>query len=99
MITYQVFPMGHNFGLMEFIKNVSSLNDILKPMHQEDEISHGELRKRMDASYKANKMIELRVKNLTKCVNWSLLDSTSFSVSPSYHQKVGTRPKKLMQCP
>lgn len=62
MITYQVFPMGHNFGLMEFIKNVSSLNDILKPMHQEDEISHGELRKRMDASYKANKMTELRVK-------------------------------------
>lgn len=66
LITYQVFPMGHNFGLMEFIKNVSSLNDILKPMHQGDEISHSELRKKMDASYKANNMVELRVKEFNE---------------------------------
>lgn len=65
LLTYQVFPMGHNFGMMEFIKDVSSLNDILKPMHKDDEISQEELRKKMDASYKAKDTSQARVKVFT----------------------------------
>ena len=60
--TYEVFPMGHNFGILEFKKGCESLADILRPLHQKDEISLAQCRKLMDSAFKARKTDQERAK-------------------------------------
>ncbi|XBW37714.1 hypothetical protein QEN19_003298 [Hanseniaspora menglaensis] len=59
--TYEVFPMGHNFGMLEFKKDCTSLSNILRPLHEKDEISFTNCRKQMDNAYRLKKSNKERI--------------------------------------
>lgn len=53
--TYEVFSMGHNFGILEFKNGCKSLANILKPLHVKDKISFNQCRTLMDSAFKSKK--------------------------------------------
>ncbi|KAH3666684.1 hypothetical protein WICMUC_005501 [Wickerhamomyces mucosus] len=67
--TYKVVPLGPQCGIIEFVSNSVSLNDVLRPLHDKDPMSSHEARDMMNRSIKQSSSKRIAVfKKITNAI-------------------------------